>query len=232
MKQRAKLLVDIGNTRTKAVLSDKGQLTPIEYTPAIFEHYDVSQVTFAAVGHQSRVDELTTKARQTGAAVVEVVTQAQAFGVKCAYDNFQTLGIDRWLGVLGAAREYPGQNVIVVDAGTAITVDFISAEQIHLGGWIVPGLDLMTQSVTSQTQKVFDDNNTEFTYALGTNTPAALKSGCLAAQLGLIHQGIAHFNREAVLIVAGGTGPLLIEHITHLKPIHDPLIVFKGLDRF
>lgn len=227
-----KLLIDIGNTRTKAVLSDDGKLTPIDYNLDIFDQYSISQVTYASVGHKSRADSLRQKAQQVGASIIEVTTAKEAFGVQCAYANYHTLGIDRWLAALGAANEYPNQNVIIVDAGTATTVEFVSKDKKYLGGWIVPGLDLMTSSVTSQTEKVFDSNDTDFIYGIGQNTPAALKSGCLAAQLGLIHQAVAHFNREAVLVIAGGTAALLVEHVATLNPIHDPLIVFKGLDRY
>ena len=130
------------------------------------------------------------------------------------------------------AKAYPNQHVIVVDAGTATTVDFVTSDNHHLGGWIVPGLDLMTSSIAQRAVKVFDDDNTTFNHGFGQTTPAALKSGCLAAQLGLIHQAVSMFDREAVLILAGGSAPLLLEHIQALNPVHDPMIVFKGLDRF
>ncbi|MFT4924179.1 MAG: type III pantothenate kinase [Phenylobacterium sp.] len=230
-----KLLVDIGNTRTKAALSWAGNLKPIDYDLSIFDDYVISQLTYAAVGEQSRVDSLVEKAKRSDAEVVEVVTAAHAFGIKCAYEHYQTLGIDRWLAVLAVASVYPDQDVIVVDAGTATTVDFVSGDKVHLGGWIVPGLDLMTSSVTSQTQKVFDDDTTAFTYELGQSTPAALKSGCLAAQIGLVHQAVAYFNRDApnaVLVIAGGTAPLLMAQLKALNPVHAPLIVFQGLDLF
>jgi type III pantothenate kinase len=232
-----KLLIDIGNSKTKAVLSAADLLIPVAYDLKLFEQQAISRVVYASVGHQDRAAAMLQRAAQVGARVTEVTTARAAFGVQCAYENYHTLGIDRWLAVLGAAAAFPQQNVIVVDAGTATTVDFLrydpsSDEQQHLGGWIVPGLELMAASVAGQTVKVFDDDTTTYQPGFGDNTPAALKSGCLAAQLGLVRQAVNDFNREAVLLIAGGNGSLLLQQLAALKPIYDPMIVFKGLDRF
>lgn len=227
-----KLLVDMGNTRSKAVLSDNGKLVSVEYCLSLFEQYDIDELTYASVRHDENAKELEAKAKSVGAVVKEVKTGSEAFGVKCAYRRFQTLGIDRWLAVLGAVAQLPGKNVIVVDAGTATTVDFVTQDKQHLGGWIVPGLELMTSSIAERADKVFDDAQTGFESAIGVTTPEALKYGCLAAQLGIVHQAVAYFNRPFELIIAGGTASLMLEPLKQYHPRHDELIVFKGLDLF
>lgn len=227
-----KLLVDVGNTRIKAMLSNNGTLQAVEYTDDLYQQYPITQLTYASVRHAERIESLVTAAKSAGVKVVEVTTSKQAFGVTCAYETYQTLGIDRWLAVLGAAAEFPNQYVIVVDAGTATTVDFLTANKQHLGGWIIPGLDLMTTSITSQTDKVFDEDNTAFAYGAGDTTPKALKYGCLAAQCGIVQQAVSYFNRPAKVIIAGGTADLMLPYLADLKPIADGLIVFKGLNRF
>lgn len=177
-------------------------------------------------------DSLERKASSVGAAITEVKTSGQAFGVQCAYKNYQTLGIDRWLAVLGAVAQYPGKNVIVVDAGTATTVDFVTKDKQHLGGWIVPGLELMTSSIAQRADKVFDSDDTHYQYDVGTTTPQALKFGCLAAQLGVVRQAIEFFDREFELVLAGGTAALMLGPLSEFKPHYDELIVFRGLDLF
>ena len=227
-----KLLVDMGNTRTKAVLSDNGELLPIDFSLALFNQYDISQLTYASVRHNERAMKMLEIAHAQKIQVTQVETSAQAFGVKCAYDNYQTLGIDRWLAVLGAVNEHPNQDLIVIDAGTATTVDFVTADKAHIGGWIIPGLELMTTSVTSQTDKVFSDLNTNYSYGIGKATPEALKYGCLAAQLGIVRQAVEYFVNDAKVIIAGGVAPLMLNPLSDLKPYHDDLIVFKGLDLY
>jgi len=237
-----KLLLDIGNTRIKAVLSEptvsentafeRSQLTPVPFDLALFEQYPISQVSCSSVRLAERIEDIIQAAQNKGIKVVEATTAAQAFGVRCAYENCKTLGIDRWLAVLGAAREYPEQDVIVIDAGTAITVDFLTAELQHLGGWIVPGLELMTSSIATLADKVFDDANTQYAYGAGDTTPKALKYGCLAAQCGIVDQAVNYFDRPAKIIITGGTSELMLPYITKNSVVHDPMIVFKGLDRF
>ncbi|MCJ8275116.1 MAG: type III pantothenate kinase [Psychrosphaera sp.] len=227
-----KLLVDIGNTRSKAVLSDNGKLTPISYHLDLFEQFDIKQLTYASVRHDEAAISLEAKARKVGASLTQVKTSSEAFGVKCAYEKYQTLGIDRWLAVLGAVHEFPNQNVIVVDAGTATTVDFVHSNKVHEGGWIIPGLELMTSSIAEKADKVFDDIDTDYRYGLGKATPEALKFGCLAAQLGVVRQAVEYFGQATKLVITGGTASLMLKPLADLNPHHDDLIVFKGLDLF
>jgi type III pantothenate kinase len=227
-----KLLVDMGNTRNKAVLSDNGKLTAVDYHLDLFDKYNIKQLTYASVRHDEVAQSLEAKAKQVGATTTEVKTASVAFGVKCAYQKYQTLGIDRWLAVLGAVHEFPNQNVIVVDAGTATTVDFVTANKVHEGGWIIPGLDLMTSSIAGKADKVFDDIGTDYRYGVGKTTPEALKFGCLAAQLGVVCQAVEYFGQSAKLVIAGGTASLMLKPLADLSPHHDDLIVFKGLDLF
>jgi type III pantothenate kinase len=227
-----KLLVDIGNTRSKAVLSDNGKLTPVDYNLDLFEQYEIERLTYASVRHDEAATSLEVKAKQIGATITEVKTASHAFGVKCAYEKYQTLGIDRWLAVLGAVSEFPNQNVIVVDAGTATTVDFVTADKVHEGGWIIPGLELMASSIAQKADKVFDDIGTDYHYGAGKTTPEALKFGCLSAQLGVVRQAVDYFGQPAKLVIAGGTASLMLKPLADLNPLHDDLIVFKGLDLF
>ncbi|MCH9663722.1 MAG: type III pantothenate kinase [Gammaproteobacteria bacterium] len=57
-----------------------------------------------------------------------------------AYRHPADLGVDRWCALVAAHHQYPGLNLIVVDAGSAVTVDLVSAHSVHLGGYIIPGL--------------------------------------------------------------------------------------------
>ena len=53
------------------------------------------------------------------------------------------LGVDRWLAILAAAfKLYPQKNVLIIDAGTATTVDLLAKSGVHQGGWILPGITI------------------------------------------------------------------------------------------
>lgn len=227
-----KLLLDIGNTRIKAVIAEGDTLTSVPFDFSLFSQYPISQLTYASVRLAQRIEDIIAVATDNHIPCIEATTSAQAFGIQSGYDKFETLGIDRWLAVLGAAGEYPQTDVIVVDAGTATTVDFLTKENQHLGGWIIPGLHLMTSSIANQADKVFDEANTAFAYGAGDSTPKALKHGCLAAQCGIVDQAVRCFNKQAKIILTGGSADVMLPHLSHHQIIRDDMIVFKGLARF
>ena len=64
---------------------------------------------------------------------------SQSLGkVRCGYKNIDELGVDRWLAIISAVDKY-GKGILIVDLGTAITLDLVDNESQHLGGFILPG---------------------------------------------------------------------------------------------
>lgn len=76
--------------------------------------------------------------------------RAEGWGVRCAYVEPARLGADRWAALLGARGLADGP-CLVVDAGSALTIDALAADGVHLGGWILPGLDLMIEALEIRT---------------------------------------------------------------------------------
>lgn len=237
-----KLLLDAGNTGVKAALlaSDK-QLEPlfnVAYaelaTQALPEQ--ISSVWLASVSKAENLDMvrdwLTPLLAQ--AVLNEVHSEAQAFGVRNAYQQPQTLGIDRWLAMLGAYNEV-AKPTLIIDAGTAITVDWMTEQGQHLGGWIVPGVELMQQSVLARAPKVFKDDNLQWGRAneLGGSTPTALTNGCTNAFVGLVKQALSVTETELDwfdyrILFLGGAMPLLPSEIKRRGELRTELIL-QGL---
>ncbi len=222
-----KLLADVGNTAAKLALADlHGHIRGC--TEQQIDWQSIEEVIYACVGKPEPLVALLENARQGGIPCVEAKVSAHLGHFRCGYANFATLGIDRWLAVIAAASAWPNENLVVIDAGTATTVDLINKEGQHLGGWILPGLDLMVTSLTARTQKVFDDENTPFHNEPGASTPAALKNGALVATLGAVELGKNHFGGEKVrTITAGGYGELLHRYLP--QSIFVEQLVFEGL---
>ncbi|WP_199609802.1 type III pantothenate kinase [Flocculibacter collagenilyticus] len=246
-QQSVQLLIDIGNTASKSFLyyadkknsAEKFIRVPCEYAHIPFN--DIQHIYIASVSHCDSVSDIVAEAANRGVGTTHIVTEKKAFGVECAYKNYQTLGIDRWLAILGSVEKYPETNLIIVDAGTATTVDIVSyhhatvalpARTIHLGGWIAPGIDLMLNSITQNTKKVFSDSETEFKHEFGKNTPQALKSGVLASQCGLIRHAISLAGNEYKILITGGNASLIVNGIDDIETTIEPLLVFEGLARF
>lgn len=81
-----------------------------------------------------------------------VTTSADCCGVKNAYEILEDLGADRFVALIAAHHSFPAQSVIVIDAGTAVTIDAIDSTGQHLGGLIMPGLQLWSDTLIKNTQ--------------------------------------------------------------------------------
>jgi type III pantothenate kinase len=110
-------------------------------------------------------------------------------GVRTLYQDPSKLGADRWAAVIGA-RALSKTNTLIVNAGTATTIDLLGANGVHYGGWIVPGLSLMQQSLQSHTAQLPLAERQDTGLSFGINTNDAIIHGCDAAQIGAITQAI------------------------------------------
>jgi type III pantothenate kinase len=109
-------------------------------------------------------------------------------GMRTLYQDPVTLGADRWAALIGA-RVLSSTNTLVINAGTATTIDLLGGNGIHYGGWILPGLSLMQESLESNTAQLplaVRSSTLASQASFGTTTNAAITGGCDAAQMGAI----------------------------------------------
>ena len=110
-------------------------------------------------------------------------TSHESAGVRCASPDPSRLGVDRWMAVLAASRLRP-KPVLVVDAGTALTIDAVDSDGHHAGGFIIPGIDMMQLALTTRTAQIRIDAPDEINEAFGTSTSEAVRNGALLAAAG------------------------------------------------
>jgi type III pantothenate kinase len=155
-------------------------------------------------------------------AFYQATTLAIQFDVTNAYSTPQNMGTDRWMGIIaGAAMCDKGaqNNFISIDAGTAITCDFVAGNK-HLGGWIAPGLALARSSVVSNTKRVFDELQSLQHLTLGNDTPQCVANGALAQLTGMLHQAckiMRSYCSKFEIYISGGDAPLLINAFLALE---------------
>ena len=158
-------------------------------------------------------------------------TLANGYGVSIAYDNPKQLGVDRWLAMI-AAFNTAKTPVLVVDCGTAVTLDAIDQRGKHLGGVIAPGMAMMWDSLFSRTripgveQKIFNG-------PLGTNTAQCVAAGAQQSVAGLIERVYRQLPGQSqgnwqVLLTGGDAGRLVKQ--LNLPVELRPQLVFEGLD--
>lgn len=158
----------------------------------------------------------------------------QKGGVRNGYDDYERLGLDRWLAVLGAY--HLGQRAcLVVDLGTAVTADLVAADGRHLGGFICPGLPLMRDQLGSHTRRIRYDRQAAAAalQALepGRSTAEAVERGCLLMLRGFVSAQLAHaqarFPEGLEVFLTGGDADLVRDVLPGVQVVPD--LVFVGL---
>ena len=171
----------------------------------------------------------------TGCDLKFVTTTRAAAGVTNGYTQPRRLGVDRWLALIGAWREL-GRACLVVDAGTAVTIDALDRKGVHLGGQILPGTQLMAASLATNTAEIpptpqVKSAKFEGLELFAKNTRTAVQSGSLAAVSGAVERALRSLRaaeRRAVLVLTGGDAPRILATLEE-SPLHRPHLVLNGL---
>jgi type III pantothenate kinase len=129
--------------------SDRSLLTALQELQLSLRH-----CRLVSVRSEDETESLVRQlADRYGIAPVCAVPMRTLAGVSNGYEEYQRLGLDRWLALVGGFHLAQG-NCVVIDAGTAVTSDLVSAEGRHLGGFICPGLSLMRSPLRTHTRKI------------------------------------------------------------------------------
>lgn len=237
-----RLLVDIGNTRTKYTFEQQGELSVIqsERNEDINEQWlenitvSVKIIIVASVSEEHLVDVFSEYAKQHSIEFFNVKSESKRFGVTSSYQNPITLGVDRWLTLLAANFFYSNENILIVDAGTATTIDLLDHNGKHLGGWILPGIDILFNSLLLNTSQIMATQEHHVDISFGKSTSDGVNNACWAATLGFINQSIIQAEKQVSLdkiILTGGNAEKLSALLSSKHHIVHEL-VFIGMQRF
>lgn len=238
-----KLLIDVGNTQVKYVF----QTHDLALSDIVFVDYQcflkdlqqgkfscVEDVVLANVHADDISDAIKCWASANGVGFLQVHSQAKAFGVISAYQQPERLGVDRWLAMIGAKLRYPNSNLLIIDAGTATTVDLLNRSGLHGGGWIMPGVQTMFNSLLTRTKKIIATPSEEANLSFGEDSSACLNHGSWAMTVGGIKEAIRQANSiESVdhILLTGGNSEQLAALIGD-NVILEPKLIFCGLSCF
>ena len=226
------LMLDVGNSRTKAALYSKGEIAILDaLTPDHLSALPLKGVYVACVGSDERINQLQTVLKLKHLPWVRLQSEETAFGVKNAYATPARLGVDRWLALLGADSQFKNTDLMIADIGTALTIDWLNHSQQHQGGWIIPGLRLQQEAVINNTAKVLSLPDDDIALTLGTNTQSCVKNGALAAICGAIRAGW-QLQPVKLLVLTGGDAQKIAQYLPDVPLQHDPLLIFRGIARY
>lgn len=226
------LLVDLGNSRAKWAWLQQGQVGPMQAgtLAELLQQPPPAQLWLSSVAASTQLAALQ-QAWPTSICHV-ARSEVAAGGVINGYREPQRLGVDRWLALV-AARQLCRAPQLVVDAGTAITLDLLDEFGQHKGGWIMPGLQLLQQALIGGTAAVRPQGRPA-AEAFGRDTAAAVSSGCQQMLLGAVRQAQADARRLLAtsfpprVLLSGGDGPLLAALLAE-PCLLVPDLVLRGL---
>ncbi len=203
------LLIDLGNSSLKWTIVCNGELDAVSRLSHQQERLNQQleriwgnirqphAVWVAAVANQSMQDNLRLWIETNWSVPVHFMqTERTACGVVCAYQKPEDLGVDRWAAILAAYRYHP-EGVCVIDCGTAITLDVVHGDGQHLGGFILPGFELMRQSLFSKTAiaVVGDERSPQ---GWGTSTVSCIALGGRKAVAALVESSVERLQAAGV----------------------------------
>lgn len=242
------LLLDVGNTRIKWGVSEDGEIRRTGHISQQRIRDGGLQVLTTKLPRQvddvfvSNVAGTTFATRLSGVVgahcdrdVRFARSERRGWGVTNSYTQPRRMGVDRWVAIVGAWAEVQG-TCLVVDAGTAITIDAIDDEGQHLGGQIIPGVATMATALAKATSEIpavrpAPARSDIDLGMFGRNTAAAVREGAQNAVAGAVDRAIRTLQSNAyepVVVLTGGDSSRILNALCE-TPLHRPHLVLQGL---
>ncbi len=153
-------------------------------------------------------------------------------GIRLAVDNPREVGADRIVNAAAAIEQYP-QGALVVDSGTAITIDIVTPDKSYIGGAIMPGIMISLEALAARTAKLSRISIEKPPQAIGRNTADGIRTGMLYGFAGMIDRVIEESLKELdfkpAIIATGGLAGDLSEVSKYIER-YDRDLTLRGLD--
>ena len=207
------LIIDVGNTYVKLAVFKKNAFVSketievnhlVKAFKSLLKHYkSIDRAIISSVG---KLDEVTLNYIKDSVDVIELNSKTK-FPFKNEYKTPKTLGVDRIALVSASVNEYSKKNVLIIDAGSCITFDFINNKNQYLGGAISPGIRMRYKSLHNLTANLpLLDTETPNTI-IGNTTNSSIHSGVIHGVLKEIDGVIADYKEkysDLTVILTGG----------------------------
>jgi len=233
------LVIDIGNTRTKFSVFNRGEvLITVPVDELTQQHIEVLKKEYEELNNvivsatKDYPEELKNALQQNFNRFLEL-DETTPLPVKNGYKTKETLGKDRIAAVVGAFDLYPETNVLVIDAGTAITYDIITEKHEYLGGNISPGIDMRFKALNEFTDKLPLVAQKEYNKLYGTSTENAIRAGVQNGVVFEVDRAIdtfKEFYNNLKVIITGGNAEFFEKKLKNSFFVHFNLIAM-GLNR-
>lgn len=207
------LVIDFGNTNIKCGVFDADTLVKqlsfasLDETRAFIVQDIYYQIGVCSV-NQSRENIIEVIPELSNALFLTYQTPTP---LTLDYDTPQTLGMDRLAAAIGGNALFPSTPLMVIDVGTCITYDFVSAKGIYEGGLISPGIELRYKSMNDYTKNLPLLEEREISRLIGKSTEQSMVSGVINGIAGEMQSYISQFmlnNADLKVIMTGGAAKI------------------------
>ena len=206
------LTIDIGNTLQKAAVfsedgkmlffCDKEHLTEEDLLPVI-EEFSVTHSILSSVGESAEI--LANFLKKTTNLLV--FSHKTSLPICIKYKTPETLGLDRIANAVAANALFPNENVLSIQAGTCLVMDFVTKDAEYLGGSIAPGLEMRFSALHHFTKRLPLVKKQKINYFIGKTTEESIRSGVLNGIADEINGAIERYREqfgELKIILTGG----------------------------
>lgn len=235
------LVVDAGNTSTKWTAFDGDEIVwvkrdlekqDLSAQMCEFDGFVPEYIYYASVlgGEADKALIDIVRGVFAGGELYHLKTAESFLGIKNPYTEPERLGVDRWLGVIAAKIMYSSP-VVLIDAGTAIKVEFIEADGCYRGGYIVPSFDMMTKMLVANTGKIRISESDALEGAdLITNSGMAVYQGCWQMVLAFVER-LYQQHKGKNFVFTGGNGQRIMQEL-QVKGEYEANLVAYGAKFF
>lgn len=234
------LCIDQGNSRTKvALMTDDGKIIndfiykSFSY-PEVERLFDLYPVTDSIISSVVNIEAAVVNTLSRRSQHFVLFDHNTPVPIINRYDTPQTLGQDRLAAAVGAKSLCPNENLLIIDAGSAITYDFVTEEGEYIGGNIAPGLKMrftMLQRMTKKLPLVEAEEN-ELIPLFGKNTRDAIAAGVIRGvayevkgYMRTLREKVPHFQT----FLTGGNAPYITNNV-RMEMHYEKNLVLKGLN--
>ncbi|MBR0296043.1 MAG: type III pantothenate kinase [Paludibacteraceae bacterium] len=237
------LTIDQGNSRTKVALFDDNGRIVKNFIYKSFAASDVDKlfslypITNSIISSVVNIEPAVVNTLHRHSKRFVLFDHDTPIPIRNGYKSPETLGQDRLAAAVGAAFLCPKQNVLIIDAGSAITYDFVSEENEFVGGNIAPGVKMRLTMMHRMTKKLpmVEVEQNELLPLFGKTTRDAIAAGVVRGIVYEVKGYIRALNaqlKQLSIILTGGNAPYISNRLNNEQPpILEPHLVLIGLNQ-
>jgi len=230
-----RLLIDAGNSRIKWCLVEGGVwsrvgVLPLEQADTLQQSFPLSlgiqQIWVSNVAGEAVAQQIRSIAMMQPNQIYFIGAKKTQCGISNGYEQASQLGSDRWAALIAAWKMVRGA-CLVVNSGTATTIDALSAQGEFVGGLILPGIALMQLSLVEKTEQLKAECGKSVNFPL--NTADGILNGAIQANCGAIERQHALLGGGDVPVILSGGGAQVLQSHLYLPARGAENLVLHGL---